>query len=253
MSVERQMILGTPVDSYTYESWLAQMGEWIEFGDRVYHVCTSNPEFVMIAQQNPAFFEVLNEADAVLADGVGLVLASRWRGHPLPGRVTGSDGIFRLAERAAEKGWRLFFLGAAPGVARQAAEKLRARYEQLQVVGVSGVDPDKASDSIQQIAASGTDVLLVAYGAPVQDLWIAEHREQLPVKVALGVGGAFDFVAGVVPRAPRWMQHLGIEWLFRLYKQPWRWRRMLRLPLFVLMVLRYGSRPTPRARRVVDG
>lgn len=245
---QRLYVLGIPVDPYTFPTWLDQIQAWIERGDRLYHICTVNPEFVMIAQHDPEFFRILNQADACVADGVGILLASQWIRSPLPARVTGSDGIYKIAERGAQTGWKLFLLGGVEGIAQQAATILQSPYEGLQIVGVSAANPDDADSIIPQINASGADILLVAYGAPKQDKWIHQYRDQLQVKVAMGVGGAFDFVAGIIPRAPEWMKKLGIEWLFRLYKQPWRWRRMLRLPLFVINVLIYRKRPTPRAR-----
>ncbi len=235
-------ILGINVHSYTYESWLDQIGGWIaEEPPRLHHICTVNPEFMMIAQKNTAFFELLNRSEACVPDGVGIMLAARMLGERLPGRITGSDGVPKMAERAARDGWRLFLLGAAPGIAEQAAEKLQENNPGLAIVGTYAGSPadGEAETIIKMVNTSGADILLVAYGAPKQDLWIDQHREQLQVKVAMGVGGAFDFIAGIVPRAPQWIRRVGLEWLFRLVRQPWRWRRMLRLPVFVWMVLRY--------------
>jgi N-acetylglucosaminyldiphosphoundecaprenol N-acetyl-beta-D-mannosaminyltransferase len=246
--MQHTQVLGIRVDGYTFETWLAQIGAWIQQGDKLYHICTLNPEFVIIAQHHPDFFRVLNQSDACVADGVGVLFASRFIRPALPARVTGSDGIYKIAERGAQQGWKIFLLGAAPTIAQQAADKLCALYPTAQIVGTSSANPNEADQIIPQINASLADILLVAYGAPLQDLWIEQYRDQLKVKVAMGVGGAFDFVAGIVPRAPQWMKRTGIEWLFRLYKQPWRWRRMLRLPLFVWYVLIYRSKPIPRAR-----
>ncbi|GIK66612.1 MAG: WecB/TagA/CpsF family glycosyl transferase [Chloroflexota bacterium] len=246
---ERLRILGVPIDAHTFETWLAQVETWVNETDGLHHICTVNPEFVMIAQQHPAFYQVLQKADVCLADGSGILLAARWLGQALPQRVTGTDSLPKLAELAAQKGWHLFFLGAAPGVAELAAEKLRADYAGLQIT-VNPANPDEADTSIKAINQSGASILLVAYGAPMQDLWIDQHRDHLPnIKIAMGVGGAFDFVAGIVPRAPKWMQELYLEWLYRLIRQPWRWKRMLRLPLFVITVLRYRRQPTPKLVR----
>lgn len=247
-------ILGVPIHPHTYSSWLEAVGQWITAADRLYHVCTVNPEFIVIAQSTPFFYQVLSQADACLADGTGLLLAARWLGQPLPSRVTGSDGVPKLAEQAAQEGWRLFLLGAAVGVAEQAAAQLQQANPTLQIVGTYAGSPsdDEAEGIIEMVNSSQADILLVAYGAPKQDLWIAQHRERLQVKVAMGVGGSFDFIAGVIPRAPYWMRRIGIEWLFRLIRQPSRWRRMLRLPVFVAYVLRYGEQPTPQLGRSID-
>lgn len=247
--MKRLRILGVPIDTHTFETWLAQVEQWVNETSGLHHICTVNPEFVMIAQQHPAFYQVLQKADSCLADGAGILLAAKWLGQPLPQRVTGTDSLPRLAELATQRGWHLFFLGAAPGVAELAAEKLRVTYPGVQIT-VNAGNPDEFDTSIEAINQSGAAILLVAYGAPMQDLWIDRHRGQLPnIKIAMGVGGAFDFVAGIVPRAPKWMRRFYLEWLYRLIRQPWRWKRMLRLPLFVIAVLRYRQQPIPRATK----
>jgi len=241
---ERRMkILGAPVDAITYERWMRRIGKWIAAGDSARHVCTVNPEFIMIAQGDPIFFNILNRADICVPDGVGLLWASRHLGAPLPERVTGSDGVPLMARHAAEKGWKLFFLGAAEGIAERAAEILREQHPQLIVAGTYGGSPaeDEEDEIVAKINASSADILLVAYGAPKQDKWIARNLPRLEVAMAMGVGGSFDFIAGVVPRAPQWMRARGLEWLYRLLRQPWRLRRMLRLPRFALAVLRQGK------------
>lgn len=235
---ERLDILGVPVDAITYESWLELIGKWVK-GAGARHVCTVNPEFIMVAQRDPNFFNILNRAELCVPDGVGLLWAARRLGSPLPERVTGSDGLPIIAERAAQEGWKLFLLGAAPGVAEQTADVLRERYPGVKIVGTYAGSPsvDEEDEIVARINASGADLLFVAYGAPMQDKWIARNLPRLRVAMAMGVGGAFDFIAGVVPRAPLWMQRAGLEWLFRLIRQPWRIGRMLRLPAFVLAVL----------------
>src|SRR5690606_38622524 len=145
-------------------------------------------------------------------------------------------GVPIIAEQAAKKGWRLFLLGAAPGVADKTANILRQKHPGLHIAGTySGSPAPEEEDGIVALVnASNADILFVAYGAPEQDKWIARNLPRLHVAMAMGVGGAFDFIAGIVPRAPQWMQRMGLEWLYRLYLQPWRIRRMLRLPRFVL-------------------
>lgn len=239
----RVTILGMPVDAITYPEWLDMIKQWVSAPDAPAHqVCTTNPEFMMIAQQDPNFRHILQRADLCVPDGAGLLWAANYLGSPLPQRVTGSDGVPIIAERAASEGWRLFFLGAAPGVADQAAAVLREKYPALQIVGTYSGSPAPAEEDalVAMVNASDADILFVAYGAPAQDKWIARNLPRLKVRMAMGVGGAFDFIAGVLPRAPQWMQRLGLEWLFRLYLQPWRIWRMLRLPRFVLAVLRRG-------------
>ncbi len=205
----------------------------------VRQVCTVNPEFIMAARRHPAFGRALAAADLCTPDGVGVLWAARRAGARLEERVTGSDAIYRLSERAAVQGWRVFFLGAADGLAERVAAELTRLYPGLRVAGTFAGSPADADwpQIRQRLAAARADLLFVAYGHPRQDLWIHQHRRELPVTVAMGVGGAFDFVAGITPRAPLWMQRIGLEWLFRLVRQPWRWRRMKTLPRFVLLVL----------------
>ncbi|MFQ3566075.1 MAG: WecB/TagA/CpsF family glycosyltransferase [Aggregatilineales bacterium] len=237
-------ILGLPVSDITYEEWLLLIESWIKATpSRLYHVCTINPEFVMIAQRDPIFHHILTRADLTVPDGVGLLWAARRLKTPLRQRVTGSDGVPIVAERAAALGWRLFLLGAGPGVAERAAEVLRARFPSLQIAGTYSGSPAPSEEDaiVELINAARADILFVAYGAPEQDKWIARNAPRLRVCMAMGVGGSLDFIAGVVPRAPLWMQRLGLEWLYRLLRQPWRMRRMLRLPRFVLAVLTRGA------------
>jgi N-acetylglucosaminyldiphosphoundecaprenol N-acetyl-beta-D-mannosaminyltransferase len=237
-------ILGIPVHAVTMAETLA----WIEaaVAERTpRQVCTANPEFVMLAQRDAAFRAVLQRADLVLPDGVGLLWAARRLGARLPERVAGSDLIDRLAERGAARGWRIFYLGAAEGVAARAAQVLQARWPGLVVAGTYAGSPRPADEDalVARVRAAAPDILLVAYGAPRQDMWIARNREWLGVPVSVGVGGSFDFVAGVARRAPVWLQRLGLEWLHRLWRQPWRARRIFNAVVaFPLAVALKGRR-----------
>ena len=246
-------ILGVGIHRVNFAQTLAQIARWIaedratQYAIRDTHhaprtthqLCTVNPEFVMEARRDPAFAAVLGRADLCAPDGVGILWAGRLLGQPFAERVTGSDGIYRICERAAGQGWRVYLQGAAPGVAEQAAIELVMLNPRLRIVGVHSGSPSDADwpEIQERLAAVRPDILFVAFGHPRQDFWIDAHRHELPVAVALGVGGAFDFVAGVARRAPLWMQHLGLEWLHRLVSQPWRWRRMRVLPVFVALVV----------------
>jgi N-acetylglucosaminyldiphosphoundecaprenol N-acetyl-beta-D-mannosaminyltransferase len=232
-------ILGVRVDALTYNRLLATIGDFIVEGSP-HQITTLNPEFVMEAQSNAAFRHVLERSDLCMADGVGLLWAARRQGSPLPERVTGSDGVPLIAERAAQMGWSLYLLGAAPGIAEHTRRVLVERYPGLRITGTYAGSPAEADaqEIVALIRTASPDILFVAFGAPQQDLWIARHRDTLRVPVMMGVGGAFDHIAGVRLRAPRWIQRLNLEWLFRLVTQPWRWRRQLALPRFVWAVLR---------------
>ncbi len=173
-----------------------------------------------------------------MPDGVGILWAARSKGVRLHERVTGSDGIYRICEAAAAQHWSVYFLGAAPGVAEQTAKILQSRYPELSVSGwYSGNPSQEEWTSIRTLLqTSHPDILFVAYGHPRQDFWIANHRHELPAKVAIGVGGAFDFVVGIQQRAPLAWQRFGLEWAYRLLHDPKRWRRMLKLPRFAILV-----------------
>lgn len=233
-------ILGVRVDGVTMAELLAALGRLLD-EPHLRQICTVNPEFIVLAQSDPAFRRVLEEAAYNIPDGVGVLWAARRQGAPLPERVPGSELVYHLAQLCAERGKRLFLLGAAPGVAERAAAVLQQRYPGLQIAGTWAGSPAAAENDaiVARINAARADVLYVAYGAPRQDLWIARNRDALvTVRAALGVGGSLDFITGVTPRAPRWVQRLWLEWLYRALRQPSRWRRLLRLPRFVWLVLR---------------
>ena len=231
-------ILSVPVHDITAAETLARIGEFVASREP-HQLCTVNTEFVMAAQSDPDFMAILRDADLCLPDAAGILWASRLLGTPLRERVAGSDLVPAIAGAAAAHGWRLFLLGAAEGVADRAASILQSRHPNLIVAGAfaGSPHPDHDEATIARIRAARPDVLLVAYGAPAQDKWIARNRHRLRAPLMMGVGGAFDFIAGVAVRAPRPVQRLGLEWLHRLIQQPWRWRRMLALPKFAWAVL----------------
>jgi N-acetylglucosaminyldiphosphoundecaprenol N-acetyl-beta-D-mannosaminyltransferase len=232
-------ILGVPVHDVTTEETLALIDQFVR--ERIPHqLCTVNPEFIMLAQKDLEFKQILKRCALNLPDGIGVVWAARRVGHPLRERVAGSDLVGLIADRAQTTGWRIFLLGAAEGVAERAANILRERYPQTNIVGAYAGSPrlEDAADVAARIRSSKADVLLVAYGAPKQDKWIARHIEQAGVAVAMGIGGSLDFIVGTQTRAPQWMQRFGLEWLYRLAREPWRWRRQLALPKFIWAALR---------------
>lgn len=206
-----------------------------------HHIVTVNPEFVMEARRNNAFRRVLAAADLATPDGFGLLLVARLRGDAFRGRVTGVALADLIAGRAAARGWSLFMLGAAPGVAERAAAALQADHPGLRIAGcyAGTPHPDDEPTIRARIAAARPTILLVAYGHPAQDLWIARNQPLLRVPIAIGVGGVFDYLAGEAARAPVWMRRIGLEWLYRLFRQPRRWRRILvAVPLFLWAALR---------------
>lgn len=236
---QRITILGVPIDNVTEDEAVAQIATFLE-QQTPHHVMTTNPEFVMEAQHNPTFMRLLHEAALSVPDGFGLLVASRWLRTPLRGRATGVALTNRIAALAAQRGYRIFLLGAAPGVAEIAASVLQQRYPGVSIAGCFAGSPHPRHEpAIRQIvAAAKPDVLLVAYGHPTQDLWIARNQPYLNIPIAMGVGGVFDYLSGRVPFAPAWIRAIGLEWLYRLWNQPSRWRRIwVAVPLFSWRVL----------------
>jgi N-acetylglucosaminyldiphosphoundecaprenol N-acetyl-beta-D-mannosaminyltransferase len=239
-------ILSVRIDDVTPDEALARCQAFVESG-QPHQVVTVNPEFVVAAQSDADFASVLARADLAVPDGAGLLLAARWLGRPLRGRVTGVDLSRRLAVLAAQRRYRLFLLGAAPGVAERAAAALAAANPGLLVVGTyaGSPAPREEDDIVARVRATAPHILLVAYGAPAQDKWIARNLHRLGVPLAVGVGGVLDYVAGVVPYAPAWLRRLGLEWAYRLVRQPWRWRRIWNaVVVFPWLVLTRGHRQT---------
>jgi N-acetylglucosaminyldiphosphoundecaprenol N-acetyl-beta-D-mannosaminyltransferase len=236
-------ILGIKIDDVTSEEALARIEQFVA-DSRPHLVTTVNPEFIVAAQTDAAFAQILNQADLNLPDGQGLLWAARLLGIPLRERVTGVDTLIRLAELSAEKGYAIYLLGAAEGVAEAAAQVLKGRFPGLRVVGTyaGSPAPDEEDGIVERIRRADPQLLFVAYGAPRQEQWIVRNMPRLQVTVAMGVGGAFDFISGKTSRAPIWLQRLGLEWLHRLAHQPWRWRRMTALPRFCWLLLRKGPR-----------
>lgn len=232
-------LLDVGIDAIDMEETVNLIARFIRSG-RPHRVMTINPEFLYRAQFNGELRRLAKRADLVTPDGVGIVWACRLAGNPVPERVTGIDLMLRLVERAAAEGWRVFLLGAAPGVAGEAAARLRLQYSGLQIVGAhhgffSSYEEAAVNRLVRQ---SRPDLLFVALGAPKQEWWIDSNIEQTGAAVAVGVGGSFDVVAGRARRAPQWICRLQLEWLYRLLKDPTRWRRQLVLPLFAWQVVR---------------
>lgn len=196
-------------------------------------VVTPNAEFALEAKKNPRFLNILNTSQLVLADGISVVLASKIIGNSMQGRVTGVGFAQALAAAMAEEGKSLYLLGAKPGVAEQAAGKLLETYPGLKIAGTHDGYFKEEGPVVEAINAAKPDALLVCLGAPKQEYFMEEHDAQLEVPVMAGLGGSMDVLAGNVQRAPEFFQKYGLEWLYRLCKEPKRWKRMIKLPLYL--------------------
>lgn len=240
-------VLGIDISILSWNTFLRIVEEKLK-GDKhqdskPLFVATVNPEFIISAQQDREFRDLLNRTGLNTADGSGICLALNRLYQIRQPRITGSDSMEKICRLAEKHHKSVFLLGAAYGVAEKAADKLIMSYPKLTISGV--YSPKNRYDALEtypdeiQQQLRKADVIFVALGAPAQEKWIDRHLGKLPAcKVALGIGGTLDFIAGEVKRAPQWMQAFGLEWLFRLLLNPSRWRRMLKIPIFIYQIFR---------------
>lgn len=232
-------VLGVKFHNVTREEALERLKLFLQ--EPVAHcVFTPNPEIVMSARKNSYFMKILNSASLLVPDGIGVVIASKFGKSKLKERVAGYDLIQALFEYIKDKDFTVYFFGGSPGVAEEAKEKMEFKYSGIRIIGVSDgyFDGNKERLIIDDILEKKPDILLVGLGAPKQETWIFENMHKLPSKILIGVGGSFDGMSGKVKRAPDIFIKLGLEWFYRLIKQPSRFFRMLRLPLFMLIVFK---------------
>jgi N-acetylglucosaminyldiphosphoundecaprenol N-acetyl-beta-D-mannosaminyltransferase len=231
--LQKKYLLGVGITPENTSTILENVIDQVRKGKKKLFIVTPNPEIIIYAQKHLAFKDRLNSSDIALADGVGILLASRLLGLGIQSRTTGVDFIEELCKVTREKPVSIGFLGGRPGVAEHTAECLKQKYPWINVVFTGEEWLSKDVKTQQPI-----DILFVAYGFPKQEEWIYDNLEKLPVKAAMGVGGAFDFISGNVPRAPKPVRSLGFEWLFRLIVQPWRLKRQAALPIFAYLVIK---------------
>ena len=226
----RTDVLGVGFDDLTLDE-AVQTGSGLVEADGFHYAVTPNQEFILAARKNPEFKQALLGADLVLADGIGVIYSAKILGRPLKSKVPGIDFAQRLVAWMAEHGKRLFLLGAKPGVAELAAANLKAAYPGLIVCGTHDGYFQEDGPVVKTIQESAADVVFVCLGAPKQELWMVRNGPAAGARLMVGLGGSLDVFAGVVERAPEGFQKLGLEWLYRLMKEPRRIGRMARLPL----------------------
>ena len=233
-------ILGVRVDEYDMSQSLDLIGAFVsQAGDALAQVITINPEGVWLAKNDPELKSIVDGAALVTPDGNGILWAATRLGTPLTERVAGIELLENICRRGAIEGWRVYLLGAKPGVAEAAAEKLKQKHPGLNIVGCDdGYFRDREEQAVAAVREAKADVLFAALGMPYQEKWLYQHREDLGCKVAVGVGGSFDVLAGLVKRAPKLWQRLKLEWLWRLLSDPKRWRRYLVIPRYMRAVRR---------------
>ncbi len=234
-------VLGVGFDNVTMDEAVDRGMELLQ-SPGTHYVVTPNPEIVEVCRENLAARQAVNAADLVLPDGVGVVKGARMLGTPLKEKVPGIEFAAGLMERMAKEGLSLYLLGAKPGVAETAGEKLAAKYPGLKIAGTRDGYFQEDGPVVANIRASGADCVFVCLGAPKQELWMNKHGKDTGARLLCGLGGSLDVFAGVAERAPKfWCDH-GLEWFYRLCKNPWRAGRMMRLPLFLIHVQREKKR-----------
>lgn len=233
-------ILGVPIHRVTMREALEKISRFVS-SDEVHFVFTPNPEIIMLAKENAKLLSILKKASLVVPDGIGVVIASRLqKGKALKERVAGYDLVQNTMKEAVEKGYSYYFLGSKPGIAKEAAKKMEERYPGLQIMGTRDgyFSPEETLEIVEDINRSEANILLVALGAPKQEIWIDENKHLLKhVKVLIGVGGSLDVMAGAAKRAPLVFQKVGLEWFYRLIMQPTRIKRMMVLPQFMIQTI----------------
>ncbi len=229
-------VLGVGIDNITLAE-AVDAGAALLQKEGFHYVVTPNPEFILSARKDETFRSVLNGADLALPDGIGVVYAAKILGRPLKGRAPGVDFAQGLMERMAKTGDKLFLLGAKPGVAEQAAENLRRAHPNLNICGTHDGYFKEDGPVVEAIKCAEADVIFVCLGAPKQELWMADNGPKTGARLAVGLGGCLDVFAGNVQRAPEAWQKAGLEWLYRLIKEPSRIGRMAKLPLILVDAL----------------
>lgn len=225
-------VLDIRVDNVSLAETLNSIEKAVK-NDQKIQIVTLNPEMVMLAQNDRSFKEILDQSEMNIPDGIGLLVAAKLKGVSLKQRVTGADLIPKLCSLAEHNHWKVYLLGAGPKVAEKASKRLAASYPKA-AFSYSSADPEQALTELKKWKGQ---VVLVAYGHGKQEKWIAENMREIEANVFIGVGGALDYISGAKKRAPKAWRQAGFEWLYRLISEPWRLRRQLVLPLFLLRVL----------------
>ncbi|MBU1146002.1 WecB/TagA/CpsF family glycosyltransferase [Patescibacteria group bacterium] len=223
-------ILGIQIDNLKKAEALKIAEQFLSDG-RQHYIVTPNPEMAVAAQKDEYFLEILNKADLSVPDGFGLILASRYLRRPLLEKIHGVDLMLDICRLAEQKNYSVYLLGGKEGIAKKTAENLLKKFPKLRIAGAESggiINEQQLATNNQQLNFTRPDILFVAFGAEKQEKWIVQNLNNIPsIKIAMGVGGAFDFISGKIKRAPKWIQKIGLEWLWRLFMQPWRWKRIL--------------------------
>lgn len=229
-------ILDIPFTDTTVKGMTKIINKKIQHGEKCF-IVTANPEIVMYAQENDTYKNIILSSDYIVPDGVGIIFASKILRTPLTERVAGFDLMSEMLLLAKEENYRIFLLGAKDSVVKRAVKNIREKYEGIQIVGYHhGYFRIEDQEIVEKVIATKPDIVFVATGYPRQETWIYNHQDKFSKGVFIGVGGSFDVLSGTVKRAPIFWRKYNIEWLYRLIQQPFRWKRVLQLPAFVVKV-----------------
>lgn len=242
--LEKIFLLGIGVTNAKEKEILEYILQSLEKPGEKYYIVTPNPEILVYANRHKGFKKILNNARLALCDGIGVIWAGKILGKKFKERMTGVDFVENVCRRVAKQPITVGFLGGGPKIAERTAECLVSKYPGLKVVFTAAEWPESQTDLVSitipytLYPIRSIDILFVAFGFPKQEEWMSENLPKIPIRIAIGVGGAFDYISGQVPRAPIWLRQLGFEWLYRLIRQPWRIKRQFVLLEFVYLILK---------------
>ena len=241
---DNKKLFSISVPKYSKKDILEYVKKWIDSPSEWRHIVSLNPEILVQSSRDNEFKEVLQKADLALIDGVGIKIASALRGIPAGERFAGADFMNEVLDSLAERSLRVMFLGGKAELADQLAQCYSQKYTNMEFSGITGskdikndTDGSDTRHIVEYIQVWKPHILFVSFGSPEQEKWLWRNRLHLKGIICIGVGGAFDFAAGLVPRAPQAMRSIGMEWFYRLMRQPWRLQRQLRLPYFLWLVI----------------
>jgi len=241
--MKQQQILGIPIINETKETILEKIKKYIIQPSGFFHIVSLNPENLVVAQENKEFRKIIKTAQIRLVDGVGIVLAGKLLGFKAE-RLSGVELMKKLIELADRISLTVLLIGGKPNLALKLAECYQRKYPKLKISGIEGIkniekpSKDEERAIFRIVADTKPNIIVAAFGSPDQELWLACHADQFAHCVCIGVGGAFDFLSGEIHRAPKILQKIGLEWLFRLVTQPWRWQRQMKLIKFIYLIMR---------------
>ncbi|MBC1398488.1 WecB/TagA/CpsF family glycosyltransferase [Listeria fleischmannii] len=243
MMIKRVEILGIPFIHTTQDEFIARLLQ-DALDNKKRFVVTANPEIVMNARDDLDFKQVVLSADYITPDGVGILMAAKQQGNPLPERVTGFDTMQGILTQAVKHNLKIYFLGAKPDVNKAMQEKLKECFPALKIAGCRHgyFNLQESAEIVQEIKNTGADFVFVALGSPAQEKWIMSHFNTFEKGIFMGVGGSFDILSGTVKRAPKIILKLRIEWIYRFVTNPSRWRRFFAIPRFMKAVNRENRR-----------